>query len=194
MEQRNQKIFAHLWIVLLSLCILLPLASPVKLTTLQYNVGGDVSIKGEKVVIKNFSYTGGAPDAFFYVGTSGSPADAGTIGTYVQYPAGQDRPLGAYSGQDLEFPLPSGVLGSDITWVSVWCRQYSVNFGQAMLVTDAGTGTNSEQEAEPESESGSESGSGAEIESESEPESGSGVGQVSWALVLSLVWASSYPA
>eukprot|EP00092_Neocalanus_flemingeri_P022924 GFUD01024854.1.p1 GENE.GFUD01024854.1~~GFUD01024854.1.p1 ORF type:complete len:187 (+),score=43.66 GFUD01024854.1:305-865(+) len=186
MEQRNQKIFAQLWIVLLSLCILLPLASPVKLTTLQYNVGGDVSIKGEKVVIKNFSYTGGAPDAFFYVGTSGSPADAGTIGTHVQYPAGQDRPLGAYSGQDLEFALPAGVLGSDITWVSVWCRQYSVNFGQAMLVTDAGTGTNSEQEAEPEP--------GAEIESESEPESGSGAGQVSWALVLSLVWASSYPA
>ena len=40
------------------------------------------------------SYSGAAPDAFFYIGTSGSPADAGTSGIPVQFPAGDDSPLG----------------------------------------------------------------------------------------------------
>ena len=65
-----------------------------QLKTLEYNVKGDVSIEGQKVaskkkiphivwkifqmlpsfsqvIVDNFSYTGKAPDAFFYVGKSG---------------------------------------------------------------------------------------------------------------------------
>jgi len=103
------------------------------LKTLEYNVKGDVSIEGQKVIVDNFSYTGKAPDAFFYVGTSGCPSGQGTL---IQYPAGDgDRPLGAYSGQRVELDLPASVKGEEVAWVSVWCRQYSIDFGHAFLTT-----------------------------------------------------------
>jgi len=55
-------------------------------------VKGDVKVVGEKVIVENFSYNNGAPDAFFYIGTSGCPSGSGTL---LQYPAGAaDRPLG----------------------------------------------------------------------------------------------------
>jgi len=108
-------------------------ADAVMLKTLEYNVKGDVSIEGQKVIVDNFSYTGKAPDAFFYVGTSGCPSGQGTL---IQYPAGDgDRPLGAYSGQRVELDLPTSVKGEEVAWVSVWCRQYSIDFGHAFLTT-----------------------------------------------------------
>ena len=82
------------------------------------------------------SYTGEAPDAFFYVGTGGRPETAGSSGVRVQYPAGSDSPLGSFSSQDLEFSLPAGVGGQEVTWVSVWCRAYTINFGHAWLTDD----------------------------------------------------------
>ena len=107
------------------------------------------------------SYTGKAPDAFFYIGTSGNPKDAETEGILVQYPAGQDDPLGkkidfffdrvylfilgAYAGDDIELSLPKEITASEVIWVSVWCRQYSINFGHAFL-------NEGDAEAEPESE------------------------------------------
>ena len=47
-----------------------------------------------------------------------------------------------------------GVAGSDVTWVSVWCRQYSVNFGHAVLVEDEGA--DAARDPEPEAESGAD--------------------------------------
>ena len=47
-----------------------------------------------------------------------------------------------------------GVAGSDVTWVSVWCRQYSVNFGHAVLVVDEGA--DAQGDPEPEAESGAD--------------------------------------
>lgn len=42
-----------------------------KLSTIKYEVGGDVYMRDSNtLVIKKFSYNGGGPDAFFYVGTS----------------------------------------------------------------------------------------------------------------------------
>ena len=54
----------------------------------------------------------------------------------IQYPAGSDSPLGSYSSQDVEFSLPDGVKGEDVTWVSVWCRAFTINFGHAWLTDD----------------------------------------------------------
>ena len=42
--------------------------------------------------------------------------------------------LPRFSGQkDLLVGLPPGVAASSIAWISVWCRQFEVNFGQAIL-------------------------------------------------------------
>jgi len=139
-------------LLLAALSTQLHTSSSVKLSTLQYNVGGDVTIEDDRVKIKGFSYSGAAPDAFFYIGTEGTPEDAGTTGIHVQYPPGEDKPLGAYSGQDIEFPLPDGVSGSEVVWVSVWCRQYSVNFGHAKLTAGEEAVAEVEPEGEPEGE------------------------------------------
>jgi len=103
----------------------------IMLKTLEYNVKGDVTIEGQKIIVDNFSYIGTAPDAFFYVGTSGCPSGKGTL---IQYPSGDgDRPLGAYSGQRVELDLPTSISADEVAWVSVWCRQYSIDFGHAFL-------------------------------------------------------------
>ena len=112
--------------------------------TLAHGVEGEVKVEGHTIVVENFSYDGTAPDAFFYVGTSGCPSGAGTrLG---------DEQLGEYSGQRIELELPNNIragdmtlsphcprpcYAGDVTWVSVWCRQFSVDFGHAFLSSTA---------------------------------------------------------
>jgi len=93
-----------------------------------------VSLVNNKVKIKDFSYSGEAPDAFFYVGTSGVPSENGFK---IKYPAGSEDILGKYSKEDVEFDLPEGVSADDVVWVSVWCREYKVNFGEVMFTPDS---------------------------------------------------------
>ena len=118
-----------------------PQASLLKKT--KYGVEGEVKVEGDKIVVENFSYDGTAPDAFFYVGTSGCPSGAGTR-------LGGDKPLGRHSRQRVELELPNNIragdltfvsvvlstfvlCAGDVTWVSVWCRNFSVDFGHAFL-------------------------------------------------------------
>jgi hypothetical protein len=44
----------------------------------------------------NYSYTGKAPDAYFYMGTSGSPNEE--RGIRIQYPPGSNKTLGMKRG------------------------------------------------------------------------------------------------
>lgn len=140
MAQGFHIIFALLLFVLATSSIKAQAVIPLK--TLEYNVKGDVSIVGQKIIIDNFSYTGKAPDAFFYVGTTGCPSEAGKL---IQYPAGQnDRPLGAYSGQRVELDLDgSGIKAEEVAWVSVWCRQYKIDFGHAFIKDSDNCGSGS---------------------------------------------------
>lgn len=48
-----------------------------------HGIGGEVFIKDENtLVIKDFTYDGAGPDAFFWVGTSQAPSGVGTILPY----------------------------------------------------------------------------------------------------------------
>ena len=111
--------------------------------TLDHSVEGEVKIEGHTIVVENIRYDGTAPDAFFYVGTSGCPSGAGTR-------LGGDKPLGRHSRQRVELELPNNiragdltfvsivlstfvVCAGDVTWLSVWCRNFSVDFGHAFL-------------------------------------------------------------
>ncbi|XP_023331994.1 uncharacterized protein LOC111704088 [Eurytemora carolleeae] len=82
-------------ILIFSFCM--NLLTGFKITSRQYNVNGDVTVQNGKIIITGFSYTGKAPDAFFYVGTTGSPSESGTR---VQYPPGSDAPLGRQYRED----------------------------------------------------------------------------------------------
>ena len=79
--------------------------------TLSHGVEGEVKVEGHTIVVENFSYDGTAPDAFFYVGTSGCPSGAGTrLG---------DEQLGEHSRQRIELELPNNIRAGEMTWVPI---------------------------------------------------------------------------
>jgi hypothetical protein len=112
------------------------------LTTKQHGVKGDVYAIDEKtILVKNFEYDGQGPDAFFWVGTSERPGSVGTIlahpfeGKFYEY-EDQDAPVlkGQFDGsKDIKLTLPASLNVSDLKWFSVWCRQFSVNFGDLIF-------------------------------------------------------------
>ena len=80
-----------------------------------------------------------APDAFFWVGRKGSVPEAN--GILLPYPfqgefydsTDSDAPIldKAYDGfqPEILLTLPGDIKVSDLKWISVWCREYEVNFG-----------------------------------------------------------------
>jgi hypothetical protein len=130
--------------------------------TLQHDVSGKVYAKDDKtIVIYNFKYDGKGPDAFFWIGKSGTPKNTNEDSTYILSEEenysyrDQDAPtLGAYESETITLTIPEGWQMSDIKWISVWCRQFSVNFGE-LVVADgfkASSGDINSPVAEPEAE------------------------------------------
>ena len=54
-----------------------------KLSNKMHNIGGTVFVDKNKIYIQDFTYDGTGPDAFFFVGESGTPNRKGTI---IPYP------------------------------------------------------------------------------------------------------------
>ena len=156
------------------LCVIIVLVLAVDNQALQHNVGefknvqhgvgGTVYITDEHtLLIKGFTYDGLGPDAFFWAGTDGNPSSVGTILPYPfenKFYAYEDKqaPIieGRFNGNiDITLKTPNSLKTTDIKWLSVWCREYTVNFGSFHFNT---TGINlaSDSNAEPESESESE--------------------------------------
>ena len=113
-----------------------------ELRTLAHGVKGKLYAMDEKtLIVKNFGYDGQGPDAFFWVGTSGVPSDEGTIlpypftGKFYKYDDDDAPVLKWYFDEtkDLKLTLPDDLKVSDLKWFSVWCRQYSVNFGDLIF-------------------------------------------------------------
>ena len=100
----------------------------------EYDVAGTVMILDSQTLkINGFNYNGLGPDAFFYLGTSGT---AGPNGIRLDFPA--DRPnqkLGRFQNRDVIIKLPVGLSAENITWFSVWCRRFGVNFGEVYKAT-----------------------------------------------------------
>ncbi|KAI5706345.1 hypothetical protein M8J75_007174 [Diaphorina citri] len=80
-----------------------------------HNIRGTVYATDENTLfIKSFSYDGTGPDAYFWVG--------------------KDPPvLKAYQKADIILKLPNGMRIKDIKWLSVWCRRFTVNFGDIFI-------------------------------------------------------------
>jgi hypothetical protein len=103
-----------------------------------HGVKGQVFAVDEKtLLVKNFEYDGQGPDAFFWVGTTARPGDEGHIlpypfdGKFYGYKDDSAPVLtGAFDGtKDIRLTLPDDLNVSDLKWFSVWCRQFSANFG-----------------------------------------------------------------
>ena len=115
------------------------------LTSKQHGVKGNLyAVDKKTLLIKNFEYDGQGPDAFFWVGTDDLPGEIGTIlpypfdGKFFKYDD-QNAPIltDRFDGtKNIKLTLPEEVDVTDLKWFSVWCRQFSVNFGD--LVVPAG--------------------------------------------------------
>ena len=121
------------------------------LPTLHHEVAGTVLVVNEtNLLIKNFTYDGTAPDAFFWVGTEGSPGsvvegpDGATwdhtailahpfTGQHYHYTDTDYPVLGRAEGEDILLTLPSRIQVSDIRWISVWCKAFKIDFGSLVF-------------------------------------------------------------
>jgi len=128
-------------------CLLVTVLAEVKVGLFQnyaHGIGGEVYAKDEKtLVIKGFTYDGAGPDAFFWAGTSQAPSSVGTIlpypfaGKFYNYEDLSAPILSRrFNKEDIVLTLPEDLKASDIKWLSVWCRQFSVNFGDLFFPAD----------------------------------------------------------
>jgi len=117
--------------------------------TFHHGAGGEVFALDEKtLMIKDFTYDGAGPDAFFWVGPEGSPSNVPDetktkilAHPYVEpgYYEYRDQSAPILKGsakEQITLRLPENMKVGDIKWLSVWCRKFSVDFGNLIFPTD----------------------------------------------------------
>ncbi|XP_044743413.1 protein Skeletor, isoforms B/C [Chrysoperla carnea] len=100
-----------------------------------HGVSGIVYAVDETTIfIKGFKYDGMGPDAYFWVGNSPRPSPEGYIIPYPEDYVGREPPiLRAHNSTDVILRLPMGKRIRDIRWLSVWCRRFTVDFGEVFI-------------------------------------------------------------
>ena len=103
-----------------------------------HSVSGEVfAVDEQTIFIKNFTYDGLAPDAYFWSSLT-SPASAGALpsadeaakrGFIVPDEKGSTKPLERYLGRDIVLRLPEGKTLREIHWLSIWSRQLRASVG-----------------------------------------------------------------
>jgi len=92
-----------------------------------HGIGGTMTLVDDRTIqITNFTYDGGGPAVYFYLGTDGgySPSQGGRqIG-----PKLNGR---IYDNETITLTLPADVTLNDFNGISVWCELFFVNFGDA---------------------------------------------------------------
>ncbi|XP_018308259.1 protein Skeletor, isoforms B/C isoform X1 [Mycetomoellerius zeteki] len=102
-----------------------------KLSELHHGVSGEVyAVDARTLFIKDFTYDGEGPAAFFYAGNSKGP---GNNGFRVRDERGTTNLLKRYRKKDITLTLPDGKTLNNIKWFSVWCDEFSVNFGDVRI-------------------------------------------------------------
>ncbi|XP_015594901.1 protein Skeletor, isoforms B/C isoform X2 [Cephus cinctus] len=102
-----------------------------RLSELHHKVSGEVyAVDGRTLYIKDFTYDGEGPAAFFYAGNSKNPNGNGFR---VRDEHGTTNVLKRYRKKDITLTLPEGKTLNNIKWFSVWCDEFSVNFGDVKI-------------------------------------------------------------
>jgi hypothetical protein len=109
-----------------------------------HDIAGEVyAVSENQLLIKDFTYDGEGPDAFFLAGRDGNkPNPRATTGDIVlaypdngveyEYLDNNIPILPRFNGnKDIILTLPKGITVNDLKWLSVWCRDYKVNFGHS---------------------------------------------------------------
>ncbi|XP_064550220.1 protein Skeletor, isoforms B/C isoform X1 [Drosophila montana] len=96
--------------------------------------GAIYAVDESTLFVKSFAYDGTGPDAFFWVGKTPRPSPEGYIIPYPEEYIGSDPPvLQAHNNTDIILRLPMGKRIKDIRWLSVWCRRFTVDFGEVFI-------------------------------------------------------------
>jgi len=107
-------------------------------TNIFHDIAGTAyALNSTTILIKGFNYDGEGPDAFFLGGTHGRPSKSGEVvmpypfeGRHFNYRDKNIPILGRFNGnKDVVLHLPPGTTVEQLKWISVWCRDYTVNFG-----------------------------------------------------------------
>ncbi|XP_059045572.1 protein Skeletor, isoforms B/C isoform X7 [Achroia grisella] len=102
------------------------------LSELHHGVRGRVyAVDSRTLFIKDFNYDGEGPSAYFYVGTAKTPSNVGAL--RLRDERGGSSPLRRYRGEGVTLSLPDGKTLRDFKWFSVYCDEYSVNFGDVSI-------------------------------------------------------------
>lgn len=103
-----------------------------KLSELHHAVSGEVfAVDSRTLFIKGFNYDGEGPAAYFYVGNTKAPNAQGAF--RIRDERGSNGVLRKYRNKDITLTLPEGKTLRDIKWFSVWCDEFSVDFGNVLI-------------------------------------------------------------
>jgi len=113
-----------------------------KFINIYHDISGKVyKLSDSQVVIKGFTYDGEGPDAFFLGGQHGVAPKNTKADVVLPYPfdnkfyryLDKDIPiLNSFDGtKDVVLTLPPSHTVDQLKWISVWCRDYKVDFGHA---------------------------------------------------------------
>jgi hypothetical protein len=101
-----------------------------ELSTNAHDVDGTAVIRdSDTIAIDNFTFDGEGPAVFVYV-ASCDASDNGQWGEGVQVGDQLDQ---AYSGETVTFPIPDAMAVSEIGGLSIWCVDFSVDFGSGLF-------------------------------------------------------------
>ncbi|KAF5269717.1 hypothetical protein FQA39_LY08640 [Lamprigera yunnana] len=102
-----------------------------KLSELHHGVSGEVyAIDVRTLHLKDFTYDGQGPAAYFYAGNSRSPGNGGFRLTDEN---GNPEVIRRYRKENVILTLPEGKTLNNIKWFSVWCEEFTVNFGDVKI-------------------------------------------------------------
>ncbi|XP_039275374.1 protein Skeletor, isoforms B/C isoform X3 [Nilaparvata lugens] len=101
------------------------------LSSFHHAVSGNVfAVDARTIHIRDFNYDGEGPAAYFYAGNSKAP---GSSGFRIADERGQLNPLKKYRKRHVTITLPEGKTLHHIKWLSIWCEEFAVNFGDVKI-------------------------------------------------------------
>jgi len=98
-----------------------------ELSTLQHGVSGTLKVLNDCVIeVTNFNFDGGGPSVFFYAGADASYGSG-------SFPIGPRLNDQQWVNRTLLLTIPEGKSLDDFDRLSVWCFEFNINFGDAVL-------------------------------------------------------------
>eukprot|EP01026_Neomeris_dumetosa_P000364 TRINITY_DN1008_c0_g1_i1.p2 TRINITY_DN1008_c0_g1~~TRINITY_DN1008_c0_g1_i1.p2 ORF type:complete len:139 (-),score=27.65 TRINITY_DN1008_c0_g1_i1:293-709(-) len=95
-----------------------------------HDVGGVIVIDDDCTFSVNLTYDGTGPDVFWY----GAPSEAELAeGIIIESDKGLPSSHGPWEDELVVVKLPQNVTWDDINVLSLWCRLFAVDFGNALL-------------------------------------------------------------